>query len=660
MKKIFTPAFLGIAGFFLLSPDMLRAQVWRPIASIPNNACCYYDTSRSAPVLTLGPTGIPYLLYQDYVNPSANSVIVTAYIDSAWAPVGNQDFAPSYMGFPDIHVASNNTVYTGLNGGGSQPDAYAYSGGAWAQVGVPQTAPVNSTATPVSITTDAAGTPWYAIYNTLTGSPSVYTYSSGAWVETGPGTLGNGGGGTFVQLAFDYHNTPYIAYDETNASGPAPYLVVEKYSGGAWTRMGTTTLYSIGANHILTFDDLSTPYVIDNDPTNANSFKLMKFTGSDWVQDGPVVAATSSVQVSANHITQLYLAMGQHNTPQICYWSTTYDPAAFGYPVAFVKLDSSSWVPAADTTIAIEASGSNSIAFTADTLGHAFLAYTYFDAINPDIHAFQLIQNKKPVITFNPIDTVYGTPDFSPGASSTNTDPGDPITYTIADTTIARIVNGKIHILNAGNTTITASQAADSNWLAGGPVQVQLDILVATQTISFPGWPQKKVGDPDFAAGGFASSGLPVTYDGSDPTIATVSPNGTIHIIEQGAIIVTAHQTGNNNYLAAPDVAQVLIINGADSTDSTGSGSPGRGKGKIIAYCNSRSSLLVQVTPPVDGPALLEVYNSFGWRIYSKEINLSVKGGDTFLVPVGELPGGIYYVRVKGNGYNLIQSIWIK
>jgi hypothetical protein len=382
----------------------------------------------------------------------------------------------------------------------------------------------------------------------------------------------------------------------------------------------------------------------------------MKFTGTDWVPDGPVVANTDTVQTVGN--TQIFLAMGQHDTPLVCFWSSNYDNNVFGYPVDFVKLDSSAWVPAADTTLAFVADG---ITFAADTLGHAILANRYFDAINPNINAFELFQSKpKPVITLNPIDTVYGTPDFPPVATSTNTDPGDPITFTIADTTIATIVNGKIHIKSAGNTTITATQAADSNWLAGGPVQAPLDIVAATQTITFPGWPQKKVGDPDFAAGGYASSGLPVTYDGSDPTIATVSPDGTIHIIEQGAIIVTAHQPGNNDYLAAPDVAQVLIIKGTDSTDSATSTPPGRGKGKLTAYCNSRSSVLVQVTTPADGAALLEVYNSYGCRVYSEQIVVSTKSNNVYTVPVGQLAEGIYFVRAIGNGYNLLQTIWVR
>ena len=297
------------------------------------------------------------------------------------------------------------------------------------------------------------------------------------------------------------------------------------------------------------------------------------------------------------------------------------------------------------------------MALTGDQRGNLYIGF--IDAYTQATHVKKLEGRSPDTIAFSYtyINKIYGDSDFTVQATSTNTDPADPIQYTISDTTVATFVNGKVHILNAGVTYITANQPADANYLAAQPVTIELSIIPAAQTITFPGWPQKKVGDPDFAAGGSASSGLPVTYEGSDPTIATVTPDGTIHIIEQGAIIVTAHQIGSNNYQPAPDVAQVLIITDSTTADSTG-GSPGRGK--IIAYCNSRSSLLVQVIPPVDGQALLEVYNSFGWRIYSREIDPSTKGGNTFVVPVGELPGGIYYVRVKGNGYNLIQSIWIR
>ncbi|MDA3867029.1 MAG: right-handed parallel beta-helix repeat-containing protein [Salinivirgaceae bacterium] len=64
-------------------------------------------------------------------------------------------------------------------------------------------------------------------------------------------------------------------------------------------------------------------------------------------------------------------------------------------------------------------------------------------------------------ITFNAIPIkVMGDVDFDAGASSSA---GMPITYTSSNTGVATIVAGKIHLVNAGTTTITASQAGDAN-----------------------------------------------------------------------------------------------------------------------------------------------------------------------------------------------------
>ncbi len=58
--------------------------------------------------------------------------------------------------------------------------------------------------------------------------------------------------------------------------------------------------------------------------------------------------------------------------------------------------------------------------------------------------------------------------DFSPGATASS---GLTITYTSSNPSVATIVNGKIHTVGAGTTTITASQAGNSNYNAAPSVQ---------------------------------------------------------------------------------------------------------------------------------------------------------------------------------------------
>ncbi|PWK21641.1 delta endotoxin-like protein [Arcicella aurantiaca] len=65
-------------------------------------------------------------------------------------------------------------------------------------------------------------------------------------------------------------------------------------------------------------------------------------------------------------------------------------------------------------------------------------------------------------ITFPSITTkTIGTADFDPNATSSA---GLAITYTSSNPAVATIVNGLIHIVGSGSTTITASQGGDENY----------------------------------------------------------------------------------------------------------------------------------------------------------------------------------------------------
>ncbi|MDB6119107.1 MAG: hypothetical protein JWO08_2888 [Verrucomicrobiaceae bacterium] len=97
----------------------------------------------------------------------------------------------------------------------------------------------------------------------------------------------------------------------------------------------------------------------------------------------------------------------------------------------------------------------------------------------PAIGVVQLLQVSRltQVITFGPLGTTSTTSaDFSPGATSN--DPSAVITYTSSDTAVATIVNGKVHPIAVGTTTITANSAADAAYLAAVPVQQSLTVVV--------------------------------------------------------------------------------------------------------------------------------------------------------------------------------------
>lgn len=83
--------------------------------------------------------------------------------------------------------------------------------------------------------------------------------------------------------------------------------------------------------------------------------------------------------------------------------------------------------------------------------------------------------------------------------------------------------------------------------------------LKAIQSIIFNALPLKFVGDGDFSPGAVASSGLPVTYTSSSPSVAIIV-DGKIRIIGQGTTIITALQTGDANTHPAAEVKQSLTV----------------------------------------------------------------------------------------------------
>jgi hypothetical protein len=160
-------------------------------------------------------------------------------------------------------------------------------------------------------------------------------------------------------------------------------------------------------------------------------------------------------------------------------------------------------------------------------------------------------------ITFPAISAkTLTTPDFDPGATASS---GLAVTYTSADPTVATIVANKVHIVGAGSTTITASQAGNTNTAAATSVSVALVVNKATQTITFPEFAIKNYNDADFDLTATTTSGLPITYVSGNTNVATIVGN-KVHIVSAGTVTITASQAGNTNYTAATDVTQNLTI----------------------------------------------------------------------------------------------------
>ncbi|MBO2011071.1 cellulose binding domain-containing protein [Hymenobacter negativus] len=84
------------------------------------------------------------------------------------------------------------------------------------------------------------------------------------------------------------------------------------------------------------------------------------------------------------------------------------------------------------------------------------------------------------------------------------------------------------------------------------------DNCKTAQTIAFGALATRLYGDADFTLAATSSSGLPITYLSSDPSVATVT-NGVVHLLKAGSTTITALQAGNATYQSAA-VSQVLTV----------------------------------------------------------------------------------------------------
>lgn len=162
-------------------------------------------------------------------------------------------------------------------------------------------------------------------------------------------------------------------------------------------------------------------------------------------------------------------------------------------------------------------------------------------------------------IIFDPlVAKTFGNPDFT--LSATGGASGNAVTFASSDISVATVSGNTVHIVGAGSTTITASQAGNINYNAAADVlQTQL-VNKATQTISFAALPNKTTADIPFAltaTGG--GSGNPVTYQSSNIAVATVTGN-TVTITGIGSSDITASQAGNSNYLPANNVVRTQVV----------------------------------------------------------------------------------------------------
>ncbi len=179
----------------------------------------------------------------------------------------------------------------------------------------------------------------------------------------------------------------------------------------------------------------------------------------------------------------------------------------------------------------------------------------YYSAI--DVTAILTVNKADQTITFGElVPRTYGDPDFNvPATASSSLN----ITFTSENNNVATIAGGLIHIVNAGNAILTASQPGNQNFNPAPDVTQVLTINKASQVITFPAIAPVVYGVASFNAGASSTSGLTITYSSDNTSVAEVI-NDKINIRGAGSSNIIARQAGDNNFSPAENkIANITV-----------------------------------------------------------------------------------------------------
>jgi len=186
-----------------------------------------------------------------------------------------------------------------------------------------------------------------------------------------------------------------------------------------------------------------------------------------------------------------------------------------------------------------------------------------FDTLKSDNTLFYVVHQTVPSLGALSIPgKVYGSAAFFLTAPA-STSSGE-WSYSSGNTNVAVINGNTVMIVGAGNSVITATQAASGRY-ASASKSATLSVSAAVPSLSGFTIPFKIYGDAPFTLTAPSSpSGGSISYMSSNPKVATVSGN-TVTIRGAGTAVITATQAASGNY-STKSVSATLTVAKASQT----------------------------------------------------------------------------------------------
>ncbi len=244
----------------------------------------------------------------------------------------------------------------------------------------------------------------------------------------------------------------------------------------------------------------------------------------------------------------------------------------------------------------------------------------------------------------------FGDVPFNPSATASS---GLSISYVSSNTAVATVSGNLVTIVGVGTTTLTASQAGNSNYSVANNIDQTLNVGKANQTITFAAITDKVVNDAPFNLNATSSVGLPITYSISTvPTtnVATLSGN-IVTIVGVGSVTITTSQVGNTNYSVASNVSRTFAINLPTSL------LPAVITSEVVTYPNPNTSGIFQVRL---GKLAKEEVSYQVFDAQGKSVQTGVwKDQEISTLTLTTLANGTYTLHLRTNKGTTVQRLVI-
>ncbi len=167
--------------------------------------------------------------------------------------------------------------------------------------------------------------------------------------------------------------------------------------------------------------------------------------------------------------------------------------------------------------------------------------------------------------TFNDVNKNFGAAVFTLTAPISNST--GAFSYTSSNTAVATLSGNRVSIIGVGSTTITAKQAATTNYKSGS-VTATLTVSPIAPTITFSNI-SKAYSPTAFALSPTSNSKGAFSYTSSNTAVATVSGN-LVTMIGVGTTTITATQDATTNYTSGVKAATLTITQATPTISFSG------------------------------------------------------------------------------------------